>query len=188
MQDAKQHPVLLMGLRGSGKSTLGSIVAARREMNFIDLDDQTAASLGCATAADAIDKAGLDAFRSSETAALVDVWHETSKGDTNAVIALGGGTPTAPNADWFLRQYREAGVVIYLRATPATLRARLEQTDTTTRPSLTGKGTLDEIETVFNERDELYRSLATHVIQIDGMTVEETVAAILEIVCANDSN
>jgi shikimate kinase len=69
-------------------------------------------------------------------------------------------------------------VLVYLRGTPATLRARLEAQGAGDRPSLTGRGTLAEIESVFAARDGLYRGLASRVMDIDNETTETLTASL----------
>jgi shikimate kinase len=157
--------IVLMGLRGSGKSTVGRLLADRLGDAFLDLDDATAARLGSSDPAGAISRLGMDRFRLAEADAL----REALAGDAR-VIALGGGTPTAPGAADVLRRSTRDGsiVVLYLHADVGSLRTRLASTDTATRPSLTGRGTLDEIGPVYLERDPLYRSLATRVIETEG--------------------
>jgi shikimate kinase len=162
----KQHTILF-GLRGSGKTT----IARRIDTAAIDIDDITPLLLGSHTCAEAIQTHGIKEFRDAETRALRGVLASPP-----AVIALGGGTPTAPGAADLLR--RAHAHRVYLRATPATLAERLQTTDLTTRPSLTGQGVIDEIQQLFDERDPLYRDLATHTITIDGLSIEDTVAAI----------
>lgn len=155
--------LILIGLRGSGKSTLGSQLAASLHTTFLDLDHLTAKLLQQPSAAEAIQKLGLPAFRQGELHAI-----QSPEALRAGVLSLGGGTPTAPGATAFLQSLKARGVqIIYLRATPATLRARLESTDHSTRPSLTGAHPLDEIEKLFTDRDTLYRSLATHTIEVD---------------------
>lgn len=151
----------LIGLRGSGKSTIGRALAAACGRSFVDLDDHTPGVLGEATAADALRRHGEPAFRHAELQALRDV------ATADCVLALGGGTPTATG---FGTLAGELGLrLIYLRCTPATLRARLAATDTATRPSLTGKGTLDEIDEVFGRRDPIYTEIAHKVVACDDL-------------------
>jgi shikimate kinase len=57
--------------------------------------------------------------------------------------------------------------LIYLRASPATLAARIER-DPTDRPPLTALTPLEEIQMLFASRDPLYASLADFVIDVDG--------------------
>lgn len=158
--------LLLIGLRGSGKSTIGRMLAARLGREFVDLDDSTAALLSCSTPGEAFSTHGESVFRIAENRALMN---ESVIG--GRVIALGGGTPTAPGVRHALEEDLREGraVIVYLRAMPEVLKARLRATDTSTRPSLTGAGTLEEIEAVFAARDPLYRQLATHVVEVaDG--------------------
>jgi len=171
----KQPTLVLMGLRGSGKSTLGRLTASRLGLPFVDLDEVTTSLLGEGTLAELWARLGEPAFREAEARAL----HESlaSEGADSQVIALGGGTPIAPGAANLLRDAvgRRDIVLIYLRGTPKTLRARLAATDTAERPSLTGAGTLEEIERVFAERDGLYQKLASGVIDTEGHSCEALV-------------
>lgn len=165
--------LLLIGLRASGKSTLGRLVAARLSRPFIDLDDRTAARLGEPSPAAALGRYGEPAFRAAESAAL----RETLLG-SGRVVALGGGTPTAPGAAEMLERERAAGraVIVYLHAAPDVLRARLAATDVASRPSLTGRGTLEEIEALYAGRDGLYRRLADAVIDTSARTADQLCA------------
>jgi len=176
--DAPQQSIdpvlLLMGLRGSGKSTIGRELARRQQRAFIDLDDRTCALLGVASASEAFATLGQSAYRDAETKAL-----KAALDQSGAIIALGGGTPTAPGAADLIRAAAAAGraVAVYLRCTPAELRARLTGRIDARRPSITGADPLDEIEAVFAQRDPLYQSLAAR--QITGLTsLEEAIRAL----------
>jgi len=157
--------ILLIGLRGSGKSTLGPALAERLGRSFTDLDDLVARAMRASSPAEAFANHGQAAFRQMEGRVLADL----IKPD-NQIIALGGGTPTGMLALETIRSHKEAGKarILYLRGTPATLRSRLEETDIASRPSLTGAHPLDEIQTVFERRDPLYSDLADAIIEIDG--------------------
>lgn len=166
--------VILMGLRGSGKSTVGRFVADRLGLPFVDLDDLTPKKLGAADAAGAISAHGFDAFRRAEAGALRDVLDGSP-----AVLALGGGTPTAVGVAEMLGEQTGGGAaLVYLHAPPAVLRERLASTDTRTRPSLTGMGMLDEIGRVYLDRDGLYRTLCTRLIETEGRSAEDIAAMI----------
>lgn len=162
----------LMGLRGSGKTTVGRLVASRLKWAFVDLDDQTPSVLdphGALTVREAWQRHGEAAFRKAESIALDRVVSVSKQ-----IIALGGGTPTVPGAAERLREHTRVGdlKLVYLHASPQQLRDRLERTDLATRPSLTGSGVLTEIPAVYAARDPLYRSLATHIIEVGGATAE----------------
>jgi len=161
--------VILIGLRGSGKSTTGRLIARELGHAFVDLDDATALELNAPDAGAAIREHGIEAFRRAETRAL------ERELDTNAtVLALGGGTPTAPGAARLLRgaDRRNRTRVLYLRAEPETLLRRIES-DTTDRPALVGGRPLAEIRQLFEERDPLYRELADEIIDADTLDPED---------------
>jgi shikimate kinase len=162
--------LILIGLRGSGKTTVGRLLGQRLGRSFIDLDEVTARDLGYSSVAQAWKGRGLSRFRNTEVAVLRD----TLRTD-NQVVSLGGGTPTAPGAELVLNTLRagKAVRVVYLRADAASLRERLEGTDIASRPTLTGAGALEEIPQVLAERDPLYLRLADVVIQTDNLTPEE---------------
>ncbi len=65
--------IVLMGLRGSGKSTLSRALGTALSRPVVDLDDRTAALLGRATPGEALRLHGLAAFRDAEVRALCDV-------------------------------------------------------------------------------------------------------------------
>ncbi len=164
-----------MGLRGCGKTTAGRLLAARLKRPFVDLDDVTPRELGAATVAEAWTKHGEPAFRHAEVMALAKVLSREGQ-----VIALGGGTPTAPAAPKLLEQWADSGraVIVYLRAPAEVLRERLRAASNTNRPSLTGLGVLEEIEGVMAVRDPVYRELAQYVVETGTSTPQETTEAL----------
>ena len=164
------HTILiLIGLRGSGKSSIARLLAQRLHRTVADLDDRVSAMLKVQHAGDAICKYGEPAFRRSELGAL-----EVALRESGIVLALGGGTPTAPGVEEMLNSARRQGAakVVYLRATETTLRTRLAVEANTHRPSLTGQGVLDEIGVLLNLRDTLYKTLADVVVLVDGMSID----------------
>tara|TARA_R110002072_G_scaffold69735_2_gene169185 strand:+ start:3197 stop:3745 length:549 start_codon:yes stop_codon:yes gene_type:complete len=167
--------LVLIGLRGSGKSTLGARVAERLGCDFVDLDHVTARVLGCNGAGEAIAQHGMDAFRGAERTAL-----DSELGQLGRVIALGGGTPTADGCAELLRegQSLDRCRVVYLRGGVETLRERLALGENADRPSLTGGDVVDEVQEVFEARDPLYREIAGSVLHIDGVELESCVVAL----------
>ena len=161
--------VLLAGLRGSGKSTAGRLLADRLGRPFVDLDDATLARLGMASVESAWATLGEPAFRAAELEALAEALILSP----DAVVALGGGTPMI---DGFEDVARGRASVVYLHASPDALRERVEEGDPS-RPPLTGGGerasAVDEIAAVYAQRDPVYRRLAKRVVEAGG-TVRET--------------
>lgn len=172
-----QRPdLILIGLRGSGKSTVGRAAAARLNREFVDLDDLTPGVMGFASIAEAWSAAGEPGFRNAEVNALERLLR--SDPSIARVIALGGGTPTAPGAEALLRGARRSAraAVVYLRARAPALRSRLRISENQHRPALTPSGdVLDEIEQVFQRRDALYRGVADAVIHTDEKSLEDVV-------------
>lgn len=168
--------LILIGLRGSGKTTAGQRAAGLLRRGFVDLDDRTPRLLNAPTVADAWNTHGEPAFRQAEVRSLRETLAQADQ-----IIALGGGTPTAPGAPDLIRAEQAAGRarVIYLWAPAATLRERLAATDLSKRPSLTGADPLAEIERVLATRDEAYRSLADIVLATDGHTIDEVASLIV---------
>lgn len=169
--------LLLIGLRGAGKSTVGPALAERIGASFVDLDGESARVLGCTTVADAWRTHGQEAFRRAEATALRQALRRNRR-----VLALGGGTPTAPGAREAIEAAQRLGKarVAYLRCAPAELRARLAGSGAgADRPSITGADPLEEIEAVFARRDPIYTALADLVVdsEPDRARVVETLAA-----------
>ncbi|MCR9217829.1 MAG: shikimate kinase [bacterium] len=170
----------MMGLRGSGKTTVGRLLAERLTRRFIDLDDQTLSIIrsahGVCSIARAFTELGEAAFRRAEIEALGHALTEASH--LPVVLSLGGGTPTAPGASELLRQ--SGAELVYLRYPPDTLGARLRGEIDDRRPALTTQGDpIAEMEAVFRARDPQYRELATVVLDQPG-TPEEVVRALID--------
>jgi len=172
--------VVFMGLRGSGKTTIARRLAIKLGCNWVDLDDVTLGAFsGCKTIAQVFERYGGAAFREAEAAALAHALSDR----TARVIALGGGTPTAPGAAEMLRRLpRTDWVVVYLSCSLEIMRARIVTDAAGTsanRPSLTGDDPADEVDLVFAERDEFYRSLGDVVIDA-AQPVDELVEGLVD--------
>jgi len=156
-----------MGLRGSGKTTLGRLLAARTGVQFIDLDDRTIAGSGHASVSAMFRAQGEVAFRAAEARALGAALSDPRL--DGAVIALGGGTPTAPGARALLQAARSNGSirVVLLEAPPAVLGARLTVAPGD-RPLLMGADFTEEAELLASRRLPAYRELADATVRTDG--------------------
>jgi shikimate kinase len=166
--------VALMGLRGSGKSTIGPMVSIRLGLPFKDLDPIVLARNRLRAVRDVVDTQGWPAFRAMEREAL-----DAVLGGETCVLALGGGTATDAGSRRILDTWQTAGGLrlIYLRAQPETLKPRISRSDN--RPSLTGGDPIKEFDRVFAERDPLYREIADRVIETDVMSVDELIDAVV---------
>ncbi|HLY36008.1 MAG TPA: bifunctional shikimate kinase/3-dehydroquinate synthase [Candidatus Limnocylindria bacterium] len=120
--------VVLIGLSGSGKSTVGRIVAERLGRPFLDTDDLIAQRIR-EPAAGYLRRAGEPAFREAEARAVDEAVRQPG-----AVIAAGGGAPDDPLNRWQLWSH---GTVVWLHAPDEVLLARLAR-DRQPRPMLAG--------------------------------------------------
>lgn len=181
--------IVLMGLRSSGKSTLGPMLADALHKPFVDLDARTASTLRRAHMLDddvsiteLFATLGEQAFRAAETTELERVIGEDPP---RPVLALGGGTPTAPGAEALLRtaqtdaQSPATATLLYLRWRPEELADRLSKGDQSSRPALLGDDPSTEVPRVFAARDPLYRKLADHIIEMDGLSPETALSLVL---------
>jgi shikimate kinase len=168
--------LLLIGLRGAGKTVCGAAAATELGMPLVDLDERTASRLGAPSAAEAWRAHGEPGFRRAEADALAEVLAADGR-----LVACGGGTPTAPGALRLIKNERGAGRarVIYLRAPAAVLAERLRATGIEGRPSLTGAGTLEEVPAILAQRDPVFLDLADLVIQTESHSAAEVTALLV---------
>jgi shikimate kinase len=166
-----RNRTVLLGLRGSGKTTLGRLLAERLQVPFIDLDDVTVARCGQASVSALFRSVGEPAFRAAECAALAHVLQDAST--AGAVIALGGGTPTTPEVRALLEAARTAGAIrtILLEAPAEILGQRLTLSPGD-RPLLAGTSFAEEAVLLGKDRLPIYRLLADAVVATGGDTAE----------------
>jgi shikimate kinase len=163
-----QH-LVLVGLMGSGKSTVARIVAERLERRVIDSDAVIESATGRTVRQIFIDD-GEDAFRALETAALLDALASP----VPAVIAAAGGVVLRDENRTALKNSNAK--VVWLCATPAVLIERV--TSGAHRPLLDGDpaGTLQRMH---ETRDPLYREVADVIVLVDQRSVGEVVEAVM---------
>lgn len=165
---AEQH-VVLVGLMGSGKSTVGRSLAERLGRELLDTDALVEARAGRSIREIfAVD--GEQAFRDLEGELLVEVLARP----TPAVIATGGGVVLRDANRVALAS--AAARVVWLCAEPATLLDRVRNAPH--RPLLDHDpaGTLQRMA---EERAPLYREVADLIVRVDGRSTHEVVEAVL---------
>jgi shikimate kinase len=169
------HGVALVGYRGTGKSTVGQIMAERLDRPFLDADRELEARAGRSIAA-IFAEDGEPAFRDWEAATLRSLVRRYP----GAILATGGGVVLRA---WNRRLLRQFGFVVWLKADAAQLAVRLgaDLDAGKERPALTAAGTIAEIETVLQRRADLYAEVADAGIETRGRTPDEVAADILAI-------
>jgi shikimate kinase len=163
----RRRVIYLLGFMGSGKSTVGSLLAGALGWPFIDLDTLIEAGQGLSIR-EIFENSGEPFFRKIEHAALT----EASKAEP-AVIALGGGTfAQPPNVD-FIRQ--SGGMTVWLDCPPELLRGRCAGMEH--RPLFRDEQSFTNL---FMERVVYYR-LADFRISTEGRQPQEVVEQILSL-------
>lgn len=151
--------IALIGLSGSGKSTVAPMLAARRgDLVVVDLDRVVEQRCG-RSVQDIFDTDGEAGFRSAESEALASALNGPP-----AAIATGGGVVLAAENRSLLR---EGATTVWLRAHPDLLAQRLNDT-TEARPLLEGDAEF-ALRRLSAEREALYSEVADVVIDVDGL-------------------
>jgi shikimate kinase len=163
--------LFLVGYRGSGKTTVGRLVADRLEWDFLDADTVLEGQFG-RTIREIFATEGEAGFRDKEAAVLADLCNRTE-----TVIATGGGIVLWEENR---RRLKRHGFVAWLTADPATLLARIQADPTTAerRPALVGGG-LAEVEQLLAVREPLYRACADVIVPVGALSPELAADAIL---------
>src|SRR5256885_10732157 len=123
MPSPPTKPLFLVGFMGTGKSTVGALLAARWGWPFVDLDGRIEQQAG-ATITELFARGGEAAFRDLETATL-----KVAAGEGLQVVAVGGGAVKRPEN---LTLMLGTGLGVCLRATPEAILSRIG--DASTRP------------------------------------------------------
>ena len=146
--------ISLIGLPGSGKSTVGRQLARRLQLPFFDSDHVIEQQLGCSIRS-YFEREGEDRFRDVEES-VIDRLTQNSK----CVLSTGGGVVLRPANRQHLRQ---RGQVIYLKSAPDELFRRLRHD--TNRPLLQVADPLTRLRDLHSVRDPLYRETAHFTIE-----------------------
>lgn len=155
--------IVLTGLRATGKTTLGRMLAQRLRRPFFDTDLLIEQREG-ESIQQYISRLGWDGFREVEHQVICDVACQR-----DAVISTGGGALTFARN---VRVLKPTGVVVLLAADPAVLTQRLARSYV--RPPLTTEKSLEaEIRTLWREREPLYLAVCDVVFRVDAETADE---------------
>ena len=154
--------LLLVGMMGAGKSTVGRLVAARLGRPHVDTDVEVERTAGMSVSA-IFSTRGEAWFRLEESRVLA----EALAGEVPAVVSVGGGA-VLDAADRVA--LRAGGTVVWLRARPETLARRVGKKGD--RPLLAGaaEGTTAVLARIEAERRPLYEEVAAEVIDVDELT------------------
>ncbi len=170
-QPAQPPNLVLIGYRGTGKTSVGARLAEVLERPFVDLDQVLVREAG-RSVADIVTQGGWPEFRRLEKDLVAQ--YRDARG---LVLATGGGVVLDPDN---VAALRENGIIIWLTADPAAIQARLfqDQPRDANRPSLTGGDTIREAAAVAEARAPLYQAAA----QISIDTTHRSVGQVVKLV------
>jgi shikimate kinase len=161
--------VVLIGYRGTGKSTVGKVVAARLGRELLSTDVEIVKLAG-QPIPQIVEQHGWEYFRDLETKIC-----QSLAGKDGLVIDTGGGAILRPQNVEVLKR---TGKLFWLTASVETIAKRIGSD--TQRPSLTGtKSFLVEIHDVLRERTPKYQAAADCAIETEGKSVTQVADEIL---------
>lgn len=160
--------LVLVGLPGSGKSTVGRQLARRLGLPFHDSDHVIEQRLGCSIR-EYFERSGEAAFRDVEESVLEEL---TQQGP--GVLSTGGGAVLRPANR---KRLRDAGQVVYLHSAPEEVLRRVRHDGS--RPLLQVQDPMARLRELYAERDPLYREIAHFVIETGRPSVPTLVNMIL---------
>ncbi|MET0515546.1 MAG: shikimate kinase [Nitrospiraceae bacterium] len=161
--------IVLIGYRGTGKSTVGKILAKRLGLELVSTDTEVVKRANLSIP-ELVQRHGWEYFRDMESTVCRDLAERNQ-----VIIDTGGGAILRPgNVDVL----RKTGRLYWLTAGVETISKRIEHD--TQRPSLTGgKSFIEEIREVLAERTSAYQAAADCTIETDGLTVSQVAETIL---------
>ncbi len=165
--------IVLIGYRGTGKTTVARVLAERLGWSWIDADVELESRAG-QSIADIFRDSGEPTFRDLESAVIADLVQRE-----RLVIAAGGGVVMREQNRQALKQ---AGQIVWLRARVETILSRLAGDASTAerRPNLTRQGGEDEVRQLLALREPFYRSVSHFAVDTDDRNVDDIVNEIIQ--------
>lgn len=154
--------IILIGYRGTGKSSVGARVAQKLGWEFLSTDTEIIKRASCSIP-DIVAKFGWDHFRDLESAVCRDM------ADQDRVVLDTGGGVILRHEN--MKVLKPESLVFWLTASVSTISKRIEKD--TQRPALTqGRSFIEEIEEVLQERTPLYQAAADYIIPTDDTPID----------------
>lgn len=156
--------IVLIGYRGTGKTSVARELAARLDRPWFDADEELERAAG-KTIAEIFAEGGEPAFRDWESRIIAEL-----AARRGVILATGGGAILRPeNREALAKQ----GRIVWLQASPETIHTRIQSDAATVarRPNLTRLGELDEIRTLLAARGPIYSELAEVAVDTESKSV-----------------
>jgi shikimate kinase len=167
--------IVLIGYRGTGKSTIAEILEEKLSMRVVGMDAEIVRRAG-KSIPEVVEESGWDHFRDMESQVAADLG-----GDDELIIDAGGGVIVRPQN---IESLKQNGIVFWLIADVETIVERIK--DGTERPSLSGsKSFVDEVAEILEEREPKYKAAADHTIDTANNPPQEAAQTIADIFAAS---
>lgn len=153
--------IALIGLMGSGKSTIGALLAQKLDLDFVDIDSEIEKKEGT-TISEIFAQKGETFFRELETEILKDFSNKN-----NQVLSTGGG---AVQKEENLKILQNNCTIIYLKTSPEVLFERIK--DDNSRPLLKNDNPLATLQELLKKRQDNYLK-ADIIVDTDNKTLDE---------------
>jgi len=163
-----ERPIILTGFMGSGKSSVGKILADKLGYRFVDLDAEIVRSAGLSIN-EIFARDGEDAFRTLESARL----ERTLSAGQGCVLATGGGAVISRHNREVMRRY---GLIVNLKVTLEQVLVRLQ--GCSDRPLLAGERAPERVRELMEGREQFYADADIR-IDTDGKSMEDVALEIL---------
>ena len=160
--------IVLIGYRGTGKSTVGRLLASRLGRKLVSTDAEIV-KRAQRTIPEIIAQEGWEYFRNLES----EICRELAAHDQLVIDTGGGAILRTQNIEGL----KKNGTVFWLTASVETIVKRIGSDNQ--RPSLTGKSFVDEIQDVLQERVPKYQAAADHIIATDNRSLNQLVETVL---------
>ncbi|WP_192822160.1 shikimate kinase [Rufibacter sp. LB8] len=170
--------IFLVGMPGSGKSSVGKVLAAELGYQFLDLDTLLEEQEGLSIA-EVFAQKGQAYFRQAEAKAL----RRVKNLQENVILATGGGAPCFHDNMAFML---DAGLAVYLKVAPQELVTRLTETDLQVRPLLRDKSPQELLAFLAETLTQraLFYAQAPVILEVDGLSVAQAAQALVPLMQA----
>ena len=163
--------IVLIGMRGSGKTTVGKILAQKMGREFIEMDELITRKAGFSIP-EIVGKHGWGKFRDIEEEITGEV-----AGRDNIINASGGGVETREKN---VAKLKKSGILVWLQASVDTLVNRTGE-DADRPPLGEGRTRREDMEITFKERKPLYQQAADLTINTENKTPEEVADLVINL-------
>jgi shikimate dehydrogenase len=162
--------IVLIGMRGSGKTAVGKILAQKLDREMVEMDELIAQKAGLAIP-EIVKRHGWERFRNIEEEITSEV-----AGRDNIVNAAGGGVVIRKKN---IIKLKENGILVWLTAGLDTLLERTKD-DSQRPPLVKGRTQREDVEITLAEREPIYQKAADLVVDTENKTPEETAGEIIK--------